>query len=1255
MKRLLPLLILLASSVASAGTPERLLDDDAVVAAARAVDTARFPDADAVLVDESIRVAYRPDGTSETLDDVAIKILTERGRRENRTISVSFDVAYGSAECLFAEIVDPDGSVRKIDVAALGRTMIDPGQMSANIYDPNSKILQVSVPGLEPGDLLRYAIRRTETKTPVPGTWSDYQTFEDTAPILHETYRVVAPKSLPLRHALLKAEIPGTVSSSVSTNADSIVYEWTVSDVPRMFPEPDMPPPYTVVQRLLVGTIDRWETLSKWYWKLCKPRLEAVSPEMREKVAELTAGATNRTQRIRNLFRFVSQQIRYMGVTTEDVAPGYEPHDVRTTFENRFGVCRDKAALLVAMLRLADVDAFPVIIMVGPKKDEEVPQPYFNHAIVAALDERGDYVLMDPTNERAKDLLPAYLQDMSYLVARPEGDRLRTTPVIPARSNLLEIATTGTLSPAGALEARSILRFRGINDVAYRAHLSRLKPEEIRRFFEGRLKKSVPAAELRSFSLSPTPLSDVSKPLVVRLGYVAPDQFAAGGDLALFAPPRLGADLGYANFLIGRTGLEEREYPLRTGATAGIREIASIRIDPGAGIPVPPSCEPLDRPFLEWARTFGTNASTLSVTNLFLVKRVEFSPEEYRQLKGDLGHIEHRRRKKIVFDRSAERVAERPDVEILERDTSIDLPSPSNWTERIRFKARILTYAGKKDFSEIKIPYNPARQRVELLAAFVTAPDGTRRDVEPETINVMDAGWVAGAPRYPAGKLLVVNLPGVEIGSVVQYELRSTVDRKPFFSAIETFNGPNPVDRCVVRLAAPTNLPLTVRAPGIASTRSLSNGILERVWISTNQPGLKAEEDLPEWWTFNPALLLSAADRAAYFADLLDRLRAASENQPRTAALAKRLVENRHEFDARVLALRNRVAETIRPAGPAFVDLPLSALSPADVVLRDGYGNAADRMILLRAMLVAAGIEADFILSGTDLPLVPEAAQPLADVFQRDTFDAILLRVERPDGTAIYLGGASQYARLGATPFDRHPYFDLASGRLGTIRIDDVLADAARTDFDVRLDPDGTARIALRRFFQASDYETFRKTYAEITPENRRRRRLELANAISRSARADGPLVTDFDAYPGRLELPLRIPGFAVADRDLLYLSLPSAPDRFPRPRADRRALPLEWSDFARSRTDWTLRLPDGYDPVILPADFSRTAPAGAGTVRQTVEYDPGKRCLHVRRTVDLHPAILSPERYPDLLEIARRLDAPDAREILLRKTNDRK
>jgi len=44
----------------------------------------------------------------------------------------------------------------------------------------------------------------------------------------------------------------------------------------------------------------------------------------------------------------------------------------------------------------------------------------------------------------------------------------------------------------------------------------------------------------------------------------------------------------------------------------------------------------------------------------------------------------------------------------------------------------------------------------------------------------MDAEWVGAAPRYPAGKTLVVSLPNVEIGSVIEYKVKRVFKGRPF-------------------------------------------------------------------------------------------------------------------------------------------------------------------------------------------------------------------------------------------------------------------------------------------------------------------------------------------------------------------------------------------------------------------------------------------------------------------------------------------
>src|SRR5207302_5926817 len=180
-----------------------------------------------------------------------------------------------------------------------------------------------------------------------------------------------------------------------------IVHRWEINNVPRMFDEPSMPPYEMVLQRLLISTTPDWQMVSKWYWELSKPHLEATTPAMLVKVEELIKKAhpSNDMERIKAVFYDVAQKIRYMGLTPEKDRPGYEPHDVKLTFENKYGVCRDKAALLVSMLRAAGFKSYPVLINVGAKKDPDVDKPFFNHAIVSVEVKSPEYVLMDPSAE----------------------------------------------------------------------------------------------------------------------------------------------------------------------------------------------------------------------------------------------------------------------------------------------------------------------------------------------------------------------------------------------------------------------------------------------------------------------------------------------------------------------------------------------------------------------------------------------------------------------------------------------------------------------------------------------------------------------------------------------------------------------------------------------------------------------------------------------------------------------------------------
>jgi transglutaminase-like putative cysteine protease len=1249
-----------------------LRDPAAVLAEASAVTRERFPDADTVLTYNLVHEQYNPDGTGESWDDEYVTILTEKGRREVGSRSIPFNVSYGTVSVVRAEIYKPSGRVIPVDVARQSRVMIESGQMGSNIFDPNNKVLSLSIPGLEVGDTCRFLTRSTTHKARVPNAWSDFSVLEYTSPILALDHEVVSPPGLPLVHQVLRASVSNTVAATTETLADGrIRHRWAVRNVPRMFEEPDMPPTHTQVQRLLLSTQADWPTVSRWYWNLSKPRIETTVPEMTATVGRLTAGADSRTERIRRIFTFVSQQIRYMGITDEAVAPGYEPHDVSMTFTNRYGVCRDKAALLVALLRLNGIEAFPVLIHAGAKLDPDVPLPFFNHAIVAAAREPADaanpYILMDPTDENTRDMLPSYLCNRSYLVATPAGDPLRVSPVVPAASNLLHIASEGEADAAGTLTLRSELRFDGINDTTYRNHLVRMPPDERRTFFEGVIKARLSGAELLDCALLPEDLRDTAQPLTVRLTCRVINWPVRGDGIDLASLPWLGASLGYVNFVVGQTGLPERKYTFETGVACGVEETVSIRVRDALGTPLRiPEATRLARPGVHFSLVTTAGDGRLGGTLNYRIEQPEFTPAEYLGLRASLQEMEVASRRRPAF--AATGGSARPDVRVLDVLTRYDLVDSHAWTCTETHVTQVLTYAGKKKCSELMIGYNPAWQTAELVSATVSNANGTVFSVNGKEINRMDAPWVGGAPRYPAAKTLVVNLPGVETGSVITAVTRVTQCDAPRFTIQTVFGGFDPVTRETIEIAAPADLALDTRtfhAESLVETTDAEAGRTVRRWVAGPQAAIIREPGLPPGWTFKPTLLAAAGASDAGLAETRAAFARAMRGQTAAAAQARILAHEAGSPDAALLAIRDFVLRTIRPAGPAFMALPAGrAVSPADQTLAEGYGHSADRCILLATMLRAAGFDAEPVLVN------PQRQRPLSLYSAARPFEGIagfseaLVRVHRrpgllarlfgrsTDAAPLYLGDGDQYSVLGTTAFEDHPLLML-DGRETRVETAPAFHARSRSDWHLALDADGAARITVTNWYFGPACGLFRRQYAEMPPEERRRHHLELVGGISRSAEAVGDLVTDLDAYPGFRAFTVRAARYAVRDGKALTLILPDVPSAAVPLRADRRFSPMLLGADGEHLWTCAVTLPVGlaaHIPVQPPA-VALTLPGDAGSVTGASRIETaadGARTLRYERRIQNAPALLPPELYPALLEVNRTLLNPALRTVVI-------
>ncbi|MBR4369749.1 MAG: DUF3857 domain-containing protein, partial [Victivallales bacterium] len=499
--------------------------------------------------------------------------------------------------------------------------------------------------------------------------------------------------------------------------------------------------------------------------------------------------------------------------------------------------------------------------------------------------------------------------------------------------------------------------FDGINDNAYRDTFASYTPQQQRQFFERVVKHVAPGATLKAFEITPKNMLDTKDILKATLA-ISTDAnlFVHNGDNAMLDIPQFGYSVGIINFILHATGLEKRKYPLVTDIACGVEEHIRIKVAPEWGNPaaLPEFKDINEAPFF-WHKelAFDPQERTIRLGKYFAIDAVQFSPEQYAQLKGHLKAIEVNDRKMAIFKCTPQPTAlaksEEADFNLVKQEINIALSDEYNWTMTETVTKEILTYNGKKSNSELKISYNPVWQDVKINYARVTTPSKEKdgkpviKEISEQEINLMDEGWVASAPRYPAGKTLVASLPGVEIGSVIDYQITTVCKNQHFFSFAVNFKGSNPIQKRQVTISAPThiNLQSAVYQNGFLAPDkdAHQNNITENIkkendrtiwtWTAIDQGMIAKEVSLPPSTSFLPSIQTSTGNWAAFTTKIANALTEKAKTGTALKAVAEQIRQK--SKDDLIKGARDYVAQAIRTAGPNFLNLPLSCLSEPEV------------------------------------------------------------------------------------------------------------------------------------------------------------------------------------------------------------------------------------------------------------------------------------------------------------------------------------
>jgi cellulose synthase operon protein C len=364
---------------------------------------------------------------------------------------------------------------------------------SAMYYDVRAR--NIRFPRLEVGDVLEleYRVIPFESENPYGKYFAEIVSFGSDLDKDLQKYVVIAPAEIKIFSE--QKDLP---SVQQELSGPLRIYQWKATDLRGVVRESRGPSWTEIAPYVHVSTMQSWQDLGRWYAHLIAPQflldktLEHIAEQIRSR---------NQTdlQRIQAAHEFVIKNTHY--VALEFGIYSYKPYPVTQTFERKFGDCKDKASLTIALLRAMGIEAEIALVRtqrLGKIKSEPASVAIFDHAI--AYVPKYDLWLDGTAEFSGLRELPIEDQGaIALTVARDGASTLREIPVSSPTDNYTWRSVQAELETDGTIHFSGVNYVRGQDAAGMRRELE--KTERKQEFVRGRLAEVLPSVEISSVSV----------------------------------------------------------------------------------------------------------------------------------------------------------------------------------------------------------------------------------------------------------------------------------------------------------------------------------------------------------------------------------------------------------------------------------------------------------------------------------------------------------------------------------------------------------------------------------------------------------------------------------------------------------------------------------------------------------------------------------------------------------------------------------
>ena len=232
--------------------------------------------------------------------------------------------------------------------------------------------------------------------------------FNDNQDILDQEVKIVVPSwmQLDIKEYNFK---PYKIQKTVVPDGDQTVYTYSMQNIPVIKAESSAPGPSYYAPHILVLCKSAepkdekyvyFKTVKEqyeWYRKLV---LQIGNDEkiIKEKTAEITKGISSDEEKVKTVFQWVQDNVRY--IAFENGLAGFKPEKAQEVLRKKYGDCKGMANLLTEMLRSVNLDARRCWIGTNHiAYDYSTPSLSVDNHMICAWMNKGKPVFLDATEK----------------------------------------------------------------------------------------------------------------------------------------------------------------------------------------------------------------------------------------------------------------------------------------------------------------------------------------------------------------------------------------------------------------------------------------------------------------------------------------------------------------------------------------------------------------------------------------------------------------------------------------------------------------------------------------------------------------------------------------------------------------------------------------------------------------------------------------------------------------------------------------